>query len=125
MVREIECFLVKFQICLGYNGLVKSITLFSCDDKVTQEPRDCHEYLRDCHEILFTWHPGTLGEVLALDLLLDSEALMLEVVYNPGTGWLKDSSGLRLHYSPGIPDTDRLGHRTVVVSRAEAKCDIR
>ena len=105
--------------------MVKSITLFSCDDKVSREPRDCQAFLRDCHKVVFIWHPGTLGEVLALDLILDSEALMLEVVYNPGTGWLKDSSGMRLHYSLEIPDPARLGHRAVVVSRAEVKCDIR
>ena len=104
---------------------MRSITLFSCDDKVTQEPRDCRAFLHDCHRIVFTWHPGTQGEVLALDLLLDSDILMLEVVYNPGTGWLKDSSGLRIHYSPEIPDPARLGHRAVVVSEAEVTCDIR
>ena len=109
----------------GYNGLVRSITLFSCDDKVSLEPRDCRAFLADCHEVVVTWHPGTLGEVLTLDLDLDTETLMLEVVYNPGTGWLKDSSGLRLHYSPGIPDMARLGQRAVLVSSAEVKCDIR
>ena len=104
---------------------MRSITLFSCDDKVTQEPCDCRAFLHDCHRIVFTWHPGTQGEVLALDLLLDSDILMLEVVYNPGTGWLKDSSGLRIHYSPEIPDLARLGHRAVIVSEAEVTCDIR
>ena len=104
---------------------MRSITLFSCDDKVSLEPRDCRAFLPDCHKIVFTWHPGTPGEVLALDLVLDSDTLMLEVVYNPGTGWLKDSSGLRLHYSTEIPDPARLGHRAVMVSGAEVTCDIR
>ena len=104
---------------------MRSITLFSCDDKVTLELGDCTAFLPDCHKIVFTWHPGTPGEVLALDLVLDSDTLMLEVVYNPGTGWLKDSSGLRLHYSTEIPDKARLGHRAVMVSGAEVTCDIR
>ena len=104
---------------------MRSITLFSCDDKVSREPRDCHVFLRDCHEVIFTWHPGTLGEVLPIDLLLDTDTLMLELVYNPGTGWLKDSSGLRLHHSPRVPDLARLGGRSVVVNRSEVICHIR
>ena len=70
--------------------------------------------------------PGDpLGEVLPIDLLRDTDTLMLELVYNPGTGWLKDSSGLRLHHSPRVPDLARLGGRSVVVNRSEVICHIR
>ena len=55
-----------------------------------------------CRRKLFTWGPGSLGEELGEGRGLAVERghyLLLQVVYNPGTGFLEDESGLELHYS--------------------------
>ena len=81
----------------GENGLVRSVTLFSCRATSARGlsrgvSRDCAVHLRDCDEVLLTWHPGTRGELLPVDLALSSTTVMLEVIYNSGTGWLKADS---------------------------------
>ena len=81
----------------GENGLVRSVTLFSCRATSARGlsrgvSRDCAVHLRDCDEVLLTWHPGTRGELLAADLAVSSTTVMLEIIYNSGTGWLKADS---------------------------------
>ena len=81
----------------GENGLVRSVTLFSCGATSARGlsrgvSRDCAVHLRDCDEVLLTWHPGTRGELLAADLAVSSTTVMLEIIYNSGTGWLKADS---------------------------------
>ena len=73
---------------------MRSVTLFSCRATSARGlsrgvSRDCAVHLRDCDEVLLTWHPGTRGELLPVDLALSSTTVMLEVIYNSGTGWLK------------------------------------
>ena len=76
---------------------MRSVTLFSCRATSARGlsrgvSRDCAVHLRDCDEVLLTWHPGTRGELLPVDLALSSTTVMLEVIYNSGTGWLKADS---------------------------------
>ena len=55
----------------------------------------------ECGRLLVIWAPGSRGELLPASsgVELRGGRLMLEVTYNPGTGWLYDSSGVELFYS--------------------------
>ena len=54
-----------------------------------------------CGRLLVIWAPGSRGEQLPVSAGVEMRGghLMLEVTYNPGTGWLYDSSGIELFYS--------------------------
>ena len=49
-----------------------------------------------CSRLLVIWAPGSLGEILLFSssIELSGSNLRLEVTYNPGTGWLYDSSSI-------------------------------
>ena len=65
----------------GRNGLVRSITLYQCNDKIlVGETKKCHVYLHDCRHVIYTWHPGVIGEVTPLDILVTSNVVMLGTV---------------------------------------------
>ena len=61
-----------------------------------------------CGRLVGAWQPGSAGEVLggggALVAGGRGALLLLEVEYNPGTGWLHDSSGLEMFYTDQEPD---------------------
>ena len=63
---------------------------------------DCNADLKaKCSKILFLWSPTSKGEKFPKNYGLTAEegSLLLEVVYNPGSGYLYDGSGLDLYYS--------------------------
>ena len=71
--------------------------VWECDPGVTE---GCGKQ-RQCSRLLVIWTPGSRGEMLPVSsgIELRGGRLRLEVTYNPGTGWLYDSSGIELFYS--------------------------
>ena len=74
---------------------------------------DCNADLKaECSKILFLWTPTSNGEIFPenFGLIGEEGSLLLEVIYNPGTGWLYDASGLELfyHYSSEQPKKEVL-----------------
>ena len=74
--------------------------------------------------MIFIWYPGSRGEKLVADLRVSSARVMLEVVYNSGTGWLYDSSGLQLYLSPRVPSETDLTTRLLINTQpVEFQCE--
>ena len=98
----------------GNNGLLKQIALYQCQEKLKSKmSTDCNADLKaECSKILFLWTPTSNGEIFPENFALIGEegSLLLEVIYNPGTGWLYDASGLELfyHYSSEQPKKEVL-----------------
>ena len=110
----------------GENGLIRSIFLYQCTDKIVDmESKNCDAYLYDCSKVLFSWYPGTVGEVLSNDVLVNTNTVMLEILYNSGTGWLTDSSGVKVYYSSSVPDLSNVADKVIITNKTEAKCDAR
>ena len=105
----------------GENDLIHSITLYSCNDDVDLGPDKCAVFNGRCSDIVFTWYPGTRGEVMPVDMMIKTSKVMLEILYNSGTGWLKDESGMKVFYSTNV--ADRISHKTVLVNNTQAACD--
>ena len=72
--------------------------LWECDLGVREE---CDQQRELCSRLLVVWTPGSRGEMLPVSsgIELRGGNLRLEITYNPGTGWLYDSSGIELFYS--------------------------
>ena len=106
--KNIKGFLPSFTGYNGENGLIHRITLFECEAEVkSRKTGECAEDdLKSCSRLLFVWTRGSRGELFPQQsaLKLNSRHVLLEVIYNSGTGWLYDSSGLELFYSEDDPD---------------------
>ena len=84
----------------GENGLISSVLLYQCKPGARLAGNeDCGKFAAECREVLFNWYPGGSGEVLAADLEVTTDRVLLEIVYHTGTGWLYDSSGLKVYFS--------------------------
>ena len=65
----------------GKNGLVRSITLFQCNEKVEEgETKQCHVYIHDCRHVVYAWYPGVIGEVTPLDVLVTTNLVMIGTI---------------------------------------------
>ena len=107
----------------GENGLIQQMTLYQCSAEVKYDRRTggCEEEEKEaCSEVMFVWRPGSGGEVLPQGTGLEraDRKLMLEVVYNSGTGWLYDQSGMEIFYSEAEL-SERVVKVTVVGGREE------
>ena len=83
----------------GDNGLIRHMAVWECEAGAgAGDPGDCGA---ECGRLLLLWTPGSGGEALPVNtgLALAGGRLRLEVTYNPGTGWLYDSSGMELFYT--------------------------
>ena len=71
---------------------------------------DCHDgdYLPHsvCKSVLILWTPGSGWEMMREGTGMEAEGrherrhfILLSVVYNPGTGFLADDSGVELFYT--------------------------
>ena len=110
----------------GENGLIRSIFLYQCSDKITKkESKDCDAYFHDCSKVLFNWYAGTSGEVLTHDILVNADTVMLEILYNPGTGWLTDASGVKIYHSSSVPDLSNVADKVIITNKTLADCDAR
>ena len=80
------------------NNDVRTIMLWECDPGVREA---CGQPREQCSRLLVIWTPGSRGEMLPVSsgIELRGGRLRLEITYNPGTGWLYDSSGIELFYS--------------------------
>ena len=101
----------------GGNGLLRRMTVYQCDpassdiaEEFTADTLSCNDAnyppYKVCKSVLFIWTPGSGGEMLqqgvGLESLLDENRkhyLLLENIYNAGTGFLSDNSGVELFYS--------------------------
>ena len=101
----------------GGNGLLRRMTVYQCDPassdiakEFTAKTQDCNDGNYPphtvCKSVLFIWTPGSGGEMLqqgaGLEALLDEKRkhyFLLENIYNAGTGFLSDNSGVELFYS--------------------------
>ena len=95
----------------GENGLLRRITVYQCSpgssDLVTEfttDTQDCgtgsYPPHTVCKAVLFSWAPGSGGEILGEGVGLEAHHyLLLESSYNAGTGFLADSSGVQLFYT--------------------------
>merc|ERR1719220_1138764 len=90
----------------GENGVIGAIRVWECKSKdgleeYLKDTRKCNRVMPQCKRLLFSWGPGSVGEKLAEGSGIKVERghyLLLQVEYNPGTGFLTDDSGLVLHY---------------------------
>ena len=85
----------------GDNGLIRHIMVRECDPGVgTRDTGECGDQ-GQCGRLLVIWALGSLGEQMpgSAGIEMRGGHIMLEVTYNPGTGWLYDSSGIELFYS--------------------------
>ena len=110
----------------GDNGLIRSMILYQCTAgaRVTGN-ENCERFTEECSEVIFLWYPGSSGERLVADLRVSSDRVMLEVVYNSGTGWLYDSSGLKVYLSSSPePSEAEVASRLLVKSQSvEVRCE--
>ena len=97
----------------GENGLIKQIVVYKCDpafnelaEDVAGDTHDCSDDIfpmyKFCKSVLFLWSPGSEGEILREGTGLEGgkdHYLLLQVIYNPTTGFLSDNSGVRLFYT--------------------------
>ena len=88
----------------GDNGLIRQISVHSCQTSIKlRETGACEADVNDyCSQLIFLWTPGTEGEMFPEGSGLqisETEILVLKISYNPGTGWLYDSSGMKIHYT--------------------------
>ena len=109
----------------GDNGLIRSMILYQCRARGQLTGNEkCERFAEECSEVIFIWYPGSSGERLAADLRVSSDRVMLEIVYNSGTGWLHDSSGLKVYLSSGAPSETELATRLLVKSPSvEFQCE--
>ena len=79
-------------------------------EQFTADTLDCYngDYLpySFCKSVLFIWTPGSGGEMMrdgtGMEALLNVKRkhfLLLSVLYNAGTGFLSDDSGMKLYYT--------------------------
>jgi len=90
----------------GENGLIKQMTVYQCKNEVTRradvDGDACTELIEtSCSKIAFVWRPGVAGESFDENsgIFSPEKYLLLEILYNPGTGWLLDQSGFKIFYS--------------------------
>ena len=88
----------------GENGLIRQMTVYQCRPEADyiRATAACQEAQKEsCSQVVFVWSPGSPGEQLpaGAGLVRGDRKLLLEVVYNRGTGWLYDQSGLQIFYS--------------------------
>ena len=99
--RALRGFLPAITGYNGDNGLIRTITVRECEPGVgARDTGECGQPSQ-CSRLLVIWTPGSRGESLPVSsgTELRGGNLRLEVTYNPGTGWLYDSSGIELFYS--------------------------
>ena len=99
--RALRGFLPAITGYNGDNGLIRHIMVRECDPGVgALDSGECHDQAQ-CGRLLVIWAPGSRGELLPVNAGIEMRGghIMLEVTYNPGTGWLYDSSGMELFYS--------------------------
>ena len=107
----------------GENGLIQQMTLYQCRPEVDyrRQTGECEEDQKaGCSQVIFVWRPGGGGETFPGEAGIErgDRKLMLEVVYNSGTGWLYDQSGLEVFYSQHDL-TERVGKVTMWGRRQE------
>ena len=88
----------------GENGLIRQMSVYQCrpEAEYARATAACQEGQREsCGQVVFVWSPGSPGEEFpaGAGIVRGDRKLLLEVVYNRGTGWLYDQSGLRIFYS--------------------------
>ena len=109
----------------GDNGLIRSMILYQCTarGRVTGNEK-CERFAEECSEVIFIWYPGSSGERLVADLRVSTDRVMLEVVYNSGTGWLYDSSGVQVYLSSRAPSETELATRLLLTTpTVELECE--
>ena len=109
----------------GDNGLIRSMILYQCASRgrVTGNEK-CERFAEECSEVIFIWCPGSSGERLVADLRVSTDRVMLEVVYNSGTGWLYDSSGVQVYLSSRAPSETELATRLLLTTpTVELECE--
>ena len=101
----------------GENGLISSLVLYHCRPGTRVTGSDnCQEFEDQCREVLFNWYPGGSGEILPADIGVTTDRVLLEIVYNTGTGWLYDSSGLTVFFSSSEGGEAELATRFIMKS---------
>ena len=87
----------------GENGLIRQISVHSCKTQMmSEDPGICDISDYSCSQLIFLWTPGTQGEIFKESSgfqLSENETLVLKISYNPGTGWLYDTSGMKLYFT--------------------------
>ena len=88
----------------GQNGLIRQMTVYQCraEAEYDRKTAACEAAMKEtCSQVVFVWRPGSPGEQFppGAGIVRADRKLLLEVVYNPGTGWLYDQSGLEIFYS--------------------------
>ena len=104
----------------GQNGLIRRISVYQCNPANAELLKsfiggtyNCYEEdfkpTSFCKSLLFVWAPGSTGELLekgtgikSLNNDMRRHHLLLQVIYNPGTGFLTDESGIRLYHTRNV-----------------------
>ena len=88
----------------GENGLIRQLSVYQCQAEAEYDRKTgaCDDAKKQsCSQVVFVWSPGSAGEKFppGAGIVRADRKLLVEIVYNRGTGWLYDQSGLQIFYS--------------------------